>query len=380
VKFIDEAIITVQSGNGGRGCVSFRRERFIERGGPDGGDGGCGGSVILKTVAGKRTLQEFRRQKHIGAKNGRPGEGSLRNGSKGADIYLELPPGTVVVNVETGETIHDFVEIGETFVLVEGGIGGRGNKKFSTSRNRAPKFAQPGEPGESFEIKLELKLLADIGIIGFPNAGKSTLISVISSARPKTASYPFTTLTPNIGMVQYKWGEPFAVADIPGLVEGAHSGTGLGIQFLKHVERNKFLLHLIDASQIDPDDPLKSYNELNRELFLYSEKLAEKDQLIVLNKLDIPGTTELADIFQAALPEKEIFRISAVTKKEVDKLIAMFHMLHLHGGVFSRCLQFIQVLHQLGDVCFDLCPDPGHQRRIPEQNITVVLPEEGPLC
>ncbi len=322
MRFIDEAIITVQSGNGGRGCVSFRRERFIERGGPDGGDGGKGGSVILKTAQNKRTLFDLKRLKHIRAKNGSPGLGSQKHGKGGKDVILEIPPGTIVTDADTGELIHDFVEIGETFSIAKGGIGGQGNKRFATSRNRAPKFAQPGMPGEIHEIKLELKLLADVGIIGFPNAGKSTLISVISSARPKTASYPFTTITPNIGMVQHEWGEPFAVADIPGLIEGAHEGTGLGIQFLKHVERNKFLLHLIDASEIDPDNPLKSYNALNKELKLYSDDLAEKEQLIVLNKLDIPGASDLADVFQSHFPDRRIFRISASTTKGVKKLKA----------------------------------------------------------
>jgi len=322
VRFIDEAIITVQSGDGGRGCVSFRRERFIERGGPDGGDGGKGGSVVLKTAPNKRTLFDLKRLKHIRAKNGSPGLGQLKHGRGGQDIILEIPPGTIITDANTGELIHDFIEIGEIYPIAKGGIGGQGNKRFATARNRAPKFAQPGMPGEVFEIKLELKLLADIGIIGFPNAGKSTLISVISSARPKTASYPFTTITPNIGMVQHDWGEPFAVADIPGLIEGAHEGIGLGIQFLKHVERNKFLLHLIDTSEIDPDNPLKEYHALNNELRQYSEELAKKEQLIVLNKLDIQGASQLADVFQEALPDKRIFRISASTTKGVKKLKA----------------------------------------------------------
>jgi GTP-binding protein len=321
VKFIDEAIITVQSGNGGRGCVSFRREKFIERGGPDGGDGGDGGSVILKTVAGKRTLYEFRYRKDIKAQDGAPGEGQQRYGKKGADVVIELPPGTVVTDLETGEVIHDFVDVGEEVVVARGGMGGQGNKKFATARNRVPRFAQPGEPGVELELKLELKLLADVGIIGFPNAGKSTLISVISSARPKIAGYPFTTLTPNIGMVKHEWGEPFAVADIPGLIEGAHTGLGLGIQFLRHAERNKFLLHLIDVSSIDPEDPLKDYNALNRELALFSETLAEKEQIVVLNKMDLPEAEERAEIFEKAIG-KRVLRISAATTQGIHELKA----------------------------------------------------------
>lgn len=322
MKFIDEAIITVQSGHGGRGCVSFRRERFIERGGPDGGDGGDGGSVTLRTDANIRTLYEFRHRRHIIAPNGGSGSGQQKHGKKGTDVIVDLPCGTLVTNLETGEIVHDFLHEGEEVVIAYGGRGGRGNKNFASSRNRAPKFAQPGEPGVLLELKLELKLLADVGIIGLPNAGKSTLISVMSSARPKTADYPFTTLTPNIGMVIHDWGEPFAVADIPGLIEGAHEGTGLGIQFLKHVERNKFLLHLIDASAIDPEDPLYAYRTLNRELALYSDTLAEKEQLVVLNKMDLPEAPEKADLFQNALGKANVFRISAATTKGVNELKA----------------------------------------------------------
>jgi len=320
VKFIDEAIITIQSGNGGKGCVSFRREKFVERGGPDGGDGGDGGSVTLRAVGSRRTLYEFRHRRNIVAESGRPGEGQQRHGRKGEDILVELPVGTLVTDCETGEAIHDFVNDGDELVIAKGGRGGRGNSRFATSRNRVPRFAQPGEPGALLELKLELKLLADIGIIGLPNAGKSTLISVISSARPKIAAYPFTTLIPNIGMVQHGWGEPFAVADIPGLIEGAHTGQGLGIQFLKHAERNKFLLHLIDASAIDLDDPLKDYNTLNNELALYSKALAAKEQILVLNKMDVPGAPELSDLFQSALGDVEVFRISAATTKGVAEL------------------------------------------------------------
>ena len=329
MKFIDEVIITVQSGKGGRGCVSFRREKFVERGGPDGGDGGDGGSVILRAVRSKRTLHEFRNRHHIAAEDGRPGEGSQRHGRNGEDIIVELPAGTLVIDCETGDVVHDFVHDGEERVIAQGGRGGRGNKRFATARNRVPRFAQPGEPGVLLELKLELKLLADVGIIGFPNAGKSTLISVISSARPKTADYPFTTLTPNIGMVQHEWGEPFAVADIPGLIEGAHKGLGLGIQFLKHAERNKFLIHLIDASAIDMVDPLAQYRKLNRELALYSKTLSEKEQIVVLNKMDLPDAPELAEIFQEALGDVTVHRISAATTKGVaelkEKLAEMVH-------------------------------------------------------
>lgn len=322
MKFIDEATITVQSGNGGRGCVSFRREKFIEFGGPDGGDGGDGGDVVLEATINTRTLYEFRHKRLIKADNGGYGMGANRHGKNGKDIVVYLPAGTVVSNAETGEIIHDFVNPGERFVIAKGGQGGRGNKRFTTSRNRAPRFAQTGEEGEALTIHLELKLLADVGIVGFPNAGKSTLIRVISSARPKTADYPFTTLTPSIGMVQHEWGEPFAVADIPGLIEGAHEGVGLGTTFLKHIERTRMLVHLIDASAIDPDNPLAQYDAINRELFLFSDTLKEREQLVVLNKLDITGAEENADAFEKALGDTPVLRISAASTQGVDTLKA----------------------------------------------------------
>ncbi|VFQ43582.1 GTPase ObgE [Desulfoluna butyratoxydans] len=322
MKFIDEATITVQSGNGGRGCVSFRREKFIEFGGPDGGDGGDGGDVVLEATINTRTLYEFRHKRLIKADNGGYGMGANRHGKNGKDIVVYLPAGTVVSNAETGEIIHDFVNPGERFVIAKGGQGGRGNKRFTTSRNRAPRFAQTGEEGEVLTIHLELKLLADVGIVGFPNAGKSTLIRVISSARPKTADYPFTTLTPSIGMVQHEWGEPFAVADIPGLIEGAHEGVGLGTTFLKHIERTRMLVHLIDASAIDPDNPLAQYDAINRELFLFSDTLKEREQLVVLNKLDITGAEENADAFEKALGDTPVLRISAASTQGVDTLKA----------------------------------------------------------
>ncbi len=325
MKFIDEATITVQSGNGGRGCVSFRREKYIERGGPDGGDGGGGGNVVLVATADTRTLYEFRRRRLIKAQNGGYGMGAKRHGQHGDDMIVYLPSGTLVSNAETGELIHDFLSPGERFVIAKGGIGGRGNKKFTTSRNRAPRFAQTGEPGETLQIHLELKLIADVGIIGFPNAGKSTLIRVISSARPKTADYPFTTLVPTIGMVQYEWGQPFAVADIPGLIEGAHEGVGLGTTFLKHIERTSTLVHLIDASAIDMEAPLAQFEAINRELSLFSDKLKTKDQIVVLNKLDISGADEKADAFEKALGKPDVLRISAASTEGVDSLKEMLN-------------------------------------------------------
>ncbi|MBF0202781.1 MAG: GTPase ObgE [Desulfamplus sp.] len=336
MKFIDEAIITVRSGNGGAGCVSFRRERYIERGGPDGGDGGDGGSVIFRADQGKRTLVDLRRQKIITAPNGTPGAGRQRHGKNGADQIIEVPPGTIITDADAGTLIADMTVLGQEYVVAQGGMGGRGNKRFATATNRAPRHAQPGIEGVELRLKIELKLLADVGIVGIPNAGKSTLISRISSARPKIADYPFTTLNPSLGMVEPEFGEPFAVADIPGLIEGAHDGTGLGTRFLKHVERTGILIHLIDISQINLESPLDAFNLINRELSLYSDTLAQKDQLIVLNKIDLTDTEPKITAFKAALKKTyespsvspailkslpQIFTISAVTGKGTKELI-----------------------------------------------------------
>jgi GTP-binding protein len=320
VKFIDEVTITVQSGDGGRGCVSFRRERFIPRGGPDGGDGGKGGDVIFHVTPRKRTLYHLRNKKHYRAARGENGQGSQRTGAGGADLVIEIPSGTLVIDADSGETLFDLVQPWEKAVIAKGGRGGQGNLRFKTSTHRAPKFAQPGEPGLTLNLRLELKLLADVGIIGLPNAGKSTLISMLSAARPKIADYPFTTLTPNLGVVHISGQEPLIAADIPGLIEGAHSGTGLGIRFLRHVERTRILLHLIDASALNADDPLAPYRAVNHEMRMYSAALAQKPQLVVLNKLDVPGAEELAQRFCRALPEGPVIRISAATRQGLDNL------------------------------------------------------------
>lgn len=320
MKFIDEAVITVQSGDGGRGCVSFRREKFIPRGGPDGGDGGKGGDVILEAASQKRTLYFFRYRKDFKAKNGAGGQGKRKAGKHGDDLLIEIPPGTVISDADTGQVIKDFAKPGEKYIIAKGGRGGRGNARFKTSTNRAPRFAQPGESGEILKLKLDLKLLADVGIIGLPNAGKSTLISAISSAHPKTGNYPFTTLIPNLGVVKTDWGEPFVVADIPGLIEGAHKGIGLGIRFLRHIERTRILIHLIDSSSIDPADPLKSYKTVNNELAKYSGELAKKSQIVILNKIDMSGTKKTVDIFQASAKNVKVELISALTGEGIDNL------------------------------------------------------------
>ncbi len=323
MKFVDEAIITVKSGDGGRGCTSFRRERYIEKGGPDGGDGGDGGNVILKTDPGKRTLYDYRRQKLLKAKNGQPGQGKQKHGKNGTHCTLLLPPGTIVSNAETNEVLIDLTLDDDEFIIARGGMGGRGNKRFASATKRAPRHSQPGTPGVELKLKLELKLLADVGLVGLPNAGKSTLISSISKARPKIADYPFTTLTPILGMVEAPYGEPFAVADIPGLIEGAHEGIGLGINFLKHIERTGILVHLIDVSQIDIENPLAAFNLINNELSKYSRILAEKTQIIALNKIDLTDTQAKVDAFKLALKDFKVLTLSAATGEGTKELVKL---------------------------------------------------------
>lgn len=322
MKFIDEVSLTVQSGCGGRGCVSFRRERFIPRGGPDGGNGGRGGDVRLVAREGRRTLYPFRFQRLFKAENGAPGQGDQRSGRSGGDLTLEVPPGTLVFDADTGELIRDLVAPGDAVVVATGGRGGKGNTHFKTSTHQTPRFAQPGEPGQTRQLRLELKLLADVGIIGLPNAGKSTLISRVSAATPKIADYPFTTLTPTLGVVNPPFGgEPFVMADIPGLIEGAHAGVGLGTRFLRHVERTRILVHLVDAAAIDPSDPLRDLRIVNTELERYGQRLAAKNQIVALNKIDLTGAEEKARQLARALGETVPVLISAATGAGVRQLL-----------------------------------------------------------
>lgn len=322
MKFIDEAIITVQSGSGGRGCVGFRREKYIPRGGPDGGDGGKGGDVILKSTSRRRTLYPFQFKRQFKAPDGAHGQGKQKTGKNGTDLIIEIPPGTLVKDADTQEILKDFTAAGESYCVVKGGRGGLGNARFKTSTNRTPRYAQAGEAGQSRGLKLELKLLADAGIIGLPNVGKSTLLSSISSATPKIGNYPFTTLTPTLGVVETGWAEPFVVADIPGLIEGAHQGAGLGTRFLRHIERTRILIHLLDAQAIDPKHPLVAYETVNRELKFFNPQLSRKPQIVVLNKMDLPGTDTVAAEFVEALDDRPVILISAIKKKGLAQLIS----------------------------------------------------------
>lgn len=288
MRFVDEAVITVASGKGGRGCVAFRREKFLPFGGPNGGDGGKGGDVIFRVSASLLTLYDLRLKRRYDAKNGQMGLGSQCNGRNGEDLVIEVPQGTLVYELtEEGETLAaDLTDIGQEWVAASGGRGGKGNMHFKTSTNRAPRFAQPGEPGEEKRLRLELRLLADVGIIGLPNAGKSTLISAISAARPKIAPYPFTTLTPQLGVIKGDDGFNLVAADIPGLIEGAHAGQGLGHDFLKHVARTRVLVHLLAAEETGGDDPFAGFSLVDEELERYDPELAGRPQLRAVNKVD----------------------------------------------------------------------------------------------
>jgi GTP-binding protein len=321
--FIDQVTISVKAGDGGDGCCSFRREKHIPLGGPDGGDGGRGGDVILQVDPNLSTLIDLRYKKLYQAENGKPGKGNQMTGRSGKDLIVSLPPGTLVKNKETDELLVDLKESGQQFVVVKGGNYGQGNIRFKSATNRAPKKFGTGKPGESCQLFLELKLLADVGIIGFPNAGKSTLISRISNARPKVAGYPFTTLVPNLGIVRLDEGESFVAADIPGLIEGAHKGKGLGHQFLRHIERTRLLLHLIDFSDIDSDNILDRYHKLQNELKAFSENLFDKPQILVATKMDDPQSMINLEKVKPSMKEinSSLLTISSLTGKGIEQLL-----------------------------------------------------------
>src|SRR5450631_753735 len=324
--FIDEAKIRVKAGDGGNGCMAFRREKFIPRGGPSGGDGGKGGDVIMESSERHNTLVHFRFNPEYKAQRGRHGEGSNRTGREGVDVLLKVPVGTIVYDDETGEKVHDFSNSDDRIVIACGGRGGRGNARFATSTHQAPREHEPGRPGEERVFRLELKLLADVGLVGYPNVGKSTLISRISAARPKIADYPFTTLQPNLGVAVV--GQPpdeksFVVADIPGLIEGAHTGAGLGTQFLRHIERNRLLVHMVDVSDASGrPDPVKDVEVIAEELASFGAHLEDKPVIMVASKIDVVNKEKLAKLKRYCKKHNlELFPVSAVTGKGIDDLM-----------------------------------------------------------
>jgi len=323
MKFIDEVTLFAASGHGGAGCVAFRHEKFVEFGGPSGGDGGKGGDVVFAAVTGVSTLLELRHRPHQKAEKGHNGMGKNRHGASGKDLVITVPVGTVIKDAETGEQLADLTEDGQRVVLLKGGRGGQGNARFATATNKAPKFSQPGEEGEERKLRLELKLMADVGLLGLPNAGKSSLISRISAARPKIADYPFTTMVPSLGVVEYKNYRSFVVADIPGIIEGAHAGAGLGHRFLKHLERSGILLHLVDISWMPDRDPLEEYGTVCRELALFSPELAAKEQVVVITKTDLPQTRERLAGIRKWFEGRNItvFPISSATGEGVEALL-----------------------------------------------------------
>ncbi|MEW6066065.1 GTPase CgtA [Desulforamulus profundi] len=321
--FYDRAKIYVKGGDGGNGCIAMRREKYVPFGGPWGGDGGRGGDVIFVADEGLNTLQDFRYKKHFKAERGGHGMGKNMNGPAGEDLTVRVPAGTVIREAETGRLIADLVEDGQQVIIAKGGRGGRGNVHFASGTNKAPRIAEKGEPGEELWVELELKLIADVGLIGFPNAGKSTFISMVSAAKPKIADYPFTTLVPNLGVVSAGDERSFVLADIPGLIEGASQGVGLGHEFLRHTERTRLLIHVVDTAGTEGRDPVEDIKTINRELELYDSRLAQRPQIIAANKMDITPQAEenLVRIKEEFSGQYEIFPISAATGQGLDKVI-----------------------------------------------------------
>ena len=321
--FLDETVITARSGDGGKGCISFRREKFIPKGGPDGGDGGNGGSIIIRATRRLNTLTDFTAHKYFKAPDGEPGRGQNQFGKNGPDLFIDVPLGTIIEDSDTGELLADLIHEKQEFLLLPGGKGGRGNQRFATSVNRAPKIAQTGIPGQERRVRLLLKFIADIGLIGLPNAGKSTLLSRLSMARPKIDSYPFTTLTPNLGVMTLDDERSLVIADIPGLIEGASAGRGLGHRFLKHIERTKLLLHLLDATFITDQDILGDFQSLIQEMEIYNPALVDKPKIVLINKMDI-YSSEHRDIRTLRMRLKDMgiesLPISALTGVGIEEL------------------------------------------------------------
>ncbi len=324
--FFDEAEIFVQSGRGGDGMVHFHREKYVSRGGPDGGDGGRGGNVILEVNPKLNTLFDFSHRSRYIAGDGKPGGPNNMSGKSSSDLVVKVPPGTLVYDAKTGDLLGDLVEDYQQLVVAKGGRGGRGNQHFATSRNQAPRMAEKGEPGVEKTLRLELKMIADIGIVGVPNAGKSSLLAVVSNAKPKIANYPFTTLSPNLGVVSMDLDTIMVLADIPGLIEGAHEGVGLGFAFLRHVQRTRVLIHMLDGLS---EDPISDFSQINSEMALFDEKIAEKPQIVAFNKMDLPSVQERWPEIEREITDLgfEILPVSTVTHENVDKLMWRAHAL-----------------------------------------------------
>lgn len=321
--FIDRAKIHIKAGDGGNGKVSFRREKYVAAGGPDGGDGGKGGDIVFMVDDGLRTLIDFKYKRKYFAQSGEQGGTSKCTGKSGKDLVIKVPPGTIVRDLNTGRILADMTEPGQSNVIAKGGKGGAGNQHFATSTRQVPSFARAGDPGEEYQVELELKLIADVGLVGFPNAGKSTILSMTSAATPKIADYPFTTLEPNLGVVSLNEGNSFVLADIPGLIEGAHEGVGLGFEFLRHVERTKLLLHVVDVAGVDGRDPLDDFRTINEELRKYNPKLAERPQVVAANKTDLTEGRERLESFTKAVEEMgyKVFPISAASNSGIREMM-----------------------------------------------------------
>ncbi|MFD3449538.1 GTPase ObgE [Microbacteriaceae bacterium 4G12] len=320
--FVDQVKVYVKGGDGGNGMVAFRREKYVPKGGPAGGDGGHGGDVVFVVEEGLRTLMDFRYKRHFKSTRGEHGMSKGQHGKNAEDLIVKVPPGTVVTDAETGQVLGDLVTHGQRAVIAKGGRGGRGNSRFASPANPAPEIAENGEPGQERDIILELKVLADVGLVGFPSVGKSTLLSVVSAARPKIAAYHFTTIVPNLGVVETEDGRSFVMADLPGLIEGAHEGVGLGHQFLRHIERTRVIVHVIDMSGMEGRDPYEDYVTINNELQEYNLRLTERPQIIVANKMDMPDAEENLQAFKEKLQEDvQIFPISAVSRQGLRELL-----------------------------------------------------------
>lgn len=320
--FVDQVKISLKAGDGGNGITAYRREKYVPFGGPAGGDGGKGASVIFEVDEGLRTLLDFRDQTHFKAKKGENGQSSNMHGRNAEDLVLKVPPGTIVKSIETEEVLADLVEDGQRAIVAKGGRGGRGNSRFATPRNPAPDFSEKGEPGEEIDVTLELKLLADVGLVGFPSVGKSTLLSIVSKAKPKIGAYHFTTIKPNLGVVSTPDNRSFVMADLPGLIEGASDGVGLGHQFLRHVERTKVIVHMIDMSGSEGRDPVEDYHVINKELVAYKQRLEDRPQIIVANKMDMPDAEDNLELFKEEVgTEHTIIPLSAVSRNNIDQLL-----------------------------------------------------------